>query len=227
VSVEWFLKLKEINSLTKMRQAQVKSKKEQEDRVSKLIYHRDEALTQTIKLKQELHETNEKLVETEHKIKLFSTQRQNLLDLGGDELKISQYESQIDSLEETGLGLLETIEESQSLIKDKKTFIAGVEKTILEIQEESLDEILKLDSEIKNIDLRLISLKDELPSEYQRILKKISEKNLAHGPFTRIEIGSCFFCRYKMSRIEESEIDMQKNLKICPQCSRIFLPYGA
>jgi predicted nucleic acid-binding Zn-ribbon protein len=52
-------------------------------------------------------------------------------------------------------------------------------------------------------------------------------KNLAHGPFTRIDQGSCFLCRYKISRVEESEIDMQKALKICPQCSRIFLPYGA
>jgi predicted nucleic acid-binding Zn-ribbon protein len=74
--------------------------------------------------------------------------------------------------------------------------------------------------------MRIKLIEDELPTDFKSVLERTLKKNLALGPFTRNENGSCFFCRYKISKLDESEIDMQKQLKTCPQCSRIFLPYG-
>lgn len=227
MSVELFFKLKEIDSLTKMRNKHLNAKSEQEDRVLRLNNKRQDALLQTAKLRQSIVSLNNEMGELEAKIKLASEQKQRLFDRGGDEKKIAAYSEEISSLEEKGLGILSSLEDLEQELEENKTFLNGIEKTIQEIGHEVQEDISRISTEISNIDLRVNLLMDELPPEFRTTLQKITAKNLAHGPFTRIEQGSCYFCRYKISRIDESEIDMQKNLKTCPQCSRIFLPYGA
>lgn len=227
MSVEPFLKLKEIDSLTKMRNSYLKQKNEQEDRVSRLNDKRQESHLQTAKLKQDLISTNNNLADVEKKISTFTEQKQRLIDMGGDDIKITAYTEQINNLEAKGFELLSHIEAIETEMSDAKTFQLGIEKTIQEILAEVSADIQKINTELVNSETRIKLLMDELPDDFRNILVKISAKNLAHGPFTRVDQGSCFFCRFKISRIDESEIDMQKNLKTCPQCSRIFLPYGA
>lgn len=227
MSVEPFLKLKEIDSLTKMRNNYLKHKSEQEDRVSRLNDKRQDCHLRTAKLKHELISTNNDLADVEKKISTFTEQKQRLVDIGGDDKKIASYQEEINTLETKGFEFLSNIETIENELSEIKTFEQGLEKTIQEIQSEVSGEIEKINNELVNIKTRLDLLMDELPVDYKNLLVKITAKNLAHGPFTRVDQGSCFFCRFKISRIEESEIDMQKNLKTCPQCSRIFLPYGA
>lgn len=227
MNVEWFFKLKEIDSLSKMRISHLKTIVEEQLRISKLNDRLQEAIAQTIKLKHELVLHNDKFAETEKKLKTASIQRQNLLDTGGSDQKIEHYTAEIERLENDGFILLSEGESLESQLKDNKTFISGLEKTILEINSEALPVIEKAQHEIKNLELRISLMHEELPDNFRSILTRVTNKNLAHGPFTRIEQGSCYFCRYKISRLDESEIDMQKELRTCPQCQRIFLPYGA
>lgn len=227
MSVEQFSKLKEIDSLTKMKSSFIRQKSEQEDRVSKLNNRRQDSILQTAKLRQDLISTNNELVDLEKKMATLTQQKQRLMDIGGDEKKILQYSEEISSLEEAGLTLLSSIEGIEKEMEELKSFQEGIGKTISEIENEVRDDIEKINTEVTNIDMRINFLMEELPPDFRSTLQKTSAKKLAHGPFTRIEQGSCYFCRFKISRIDESEIDMQKNLKTCPQCSRIFLPYGA
>lgn len=227
MSVEWFTKLKEIDSLSKSKNLQLKTKKEQEERLSKLQNKKTEAESNLLNLKQTLIAKNTDIADLEKKLKNAAEQKQRLLDIGGDEKKVAEFAKQIEAFEEEGLLKLEEIETVEAEMKDSKTFIDGIEKTIQEIKSEIDVELEKIHQEISNADLRINLLLEELPSDFRLLLTKVSAKNLAHGPFTRIEQGSCYFCRFKISRIEESEIDMQKGLKLCPQCGRIFLPYGA
>lgn len=227
MSIESFLTLKEIDSLTKMRTTQLTAKTGQEKRLNELDLRRQETLIALNSLKENLISKHSEMADIEKKLKTSSEQKQRLMDLGGDENKIKNYSDQIASLENEGLDCLATSEQLETEINDKKIFLQGLEKTIQEIQKEVEEEITVIDKEISNLDLRLNLLKDDLPQDFRSILKSISSKNLAHGPFTRVENGSCYFCRFKISRIDESEIDMQKNLKTCPQCTRIFLPYGS
>jgi predicted nucleic acid-binding Zn-ribbon protein len=148
------------------------------------------------------------------------------MDYGGDEKKIQAFTSEIAEQEGRGLEILGELELNEQERNDAKTFLAGIEKTIADIESEVKGEIGKEEEQIKIIDFRLSGLREDLPSDFKQLLEKLLSKNLAHGPFTRIDQGSCLFCRYKISRIDESEIDMQKKLKTCPQCSRIFIPYG-
>lgn len=227
MSVEWFSKLKEINSLTKMKEGLLKRKADEENRVSVLEKRRLETIEQSNRTKQQIVLVHDQMAELEKSLKNFTEQKQRILDIGGDEKKIAHYSSEIDKFEEIGLEHLMKIEELETELKEAKIFISGIEKTIDEIQRETASEIEKIHHEVENINIRVNLLKDELPSDFKSLLVKITNKNLAHGPFTRIEQGSCFFCRFKISRIEESEIDMFKGLKNCAQCERIFLPFGA
>lgn len=226
MNVEWFAKLREIDSLSKMRINHLKAKKDQEDRVSKLNDRRHDTLTLISNLQKEIMSINHELAATEVKLKTASEQKQRLIDIGGDEKKIQSFAEEINNSEDKAFELLASIEAKETEISDSKTFVQGLDKTIKEIYAEANIDIDQVNKEIENIDLRLTMLKDELPSDFKQLLEKTTAKNLQLGPFTRIDQGSCFICRYKISRMDESEIDMQKGIKTCPQCSRIFIPYG-
>jgi predicted nucleic acid-binding Zn-ribbon protein len=227
VSVEWFVKLKEIDSLGKMRFSHLKHLQEQQDRVAKIIERKDLTTSQSASLNLEVRSLQQNLFETEKKIQLSSQQISNLRDVGGDQSKIDAFTAEVSHLEDKGLELLDVIHLKKTSINENTTFLKGLEKTLHEISTEVDGEITKLNDEIKKIDLRLQLLEDELPSNFQQTYTRTKQKNLTHGPFTRTESGNCFFCRYKLSKQEEIEIDMLQSLKICTQCGRIFLPYGA
>lgn len=226
MSLELFSKLREFDSLTKMKLGHEKTIKENEERLIKLQERSKENDLQSAKLKQEILSSRQKLHEIEQKLKMFQEQKQRLIETGQPE-KAETYSPQIDAAEEEGLEILSLIENVENELKDKKTFHEGIQKTINEISSE-VEEIKSQEKvSIENLNLRMKLIEEELPAEFKSTLSKVIAKNLAQGPFTKIDSGSCYFCRYKISRIDESEIDTQFKLKTCPQCSRIFLPYGA
>lgn len=227
MSVEEFFKLKEIDSLSKMRINHLKIINDELNRITILQERFKASESEQISHIQEKVVLQDSLADFEKKLKNAAEQKQRIIDIGGDENKIQQFSEQITELEDKGFELLEKIEELEVLIQDGKTFRSGLTKTIEEISNDVAPVVENSQNEIKNLELRINLLKEALPDNFKNILNKVSSKNLTHGPFTRVEQGSCFICRFKISRIDESEIDMQKNLKTCPQCSRIFLPYGA
>ena len=227
MSVDWFLKLKEIDSLGKMRISYLKTIAQQNSRISKLLERREETNLESLTLSHKTRSLQQDLFDLEKKLQLFTQQRQNLMDLGGDQTKIKSFTNDIEKLENDGLELLGQQEEIQTRLDEIKTFQAGLDNTIKEIESEVSGDTKSQRNEIEKVDFRLKLLEEELPDNFQQVFRRTLLKNLAHGPFTRVDAGSCFFCRYKISRQDESEIDMQQILKTCNQCGRIFLPYGS
>jgi predicted nucleic acid-binding Zn-ribbon protein len=227
VSADLFFKLKELDSLSKMRIKHLSALSEQEDRLSKLTARQNEAHLQTEKLRQDNQAKRHELFEIEKKIQSMQEQKQRLIDIGESGPKVDSYLGQIDEAEEKGLSLLELLEANESEIKDQQQFLAGLTKTITEISGEVEETKAQEQRELENVELRMRLLEEELPSEFRSLYQKTVAKKLAQGPFTRIEAGSCYFCRYKLSKMDESEIDAQQKLKVCHQCYRIFLPYGS
>jgi predicted nucleic acid-binding Zn-ribbon protein len=227
VSVEWFLKLREIDSLGKMRINHLKLLDEQQGRVEKLLERKEMTILQTTSLSQELRSLQQNMFELEKKLKLSSEQKDRLHSLGGDENKIRSLEKEIEHLEIEGFELLDRQENIQKEISENKTFLQGLEKTIAEIELEVSEDKMVQEKELSQITMRLKLLEEELPSDFQKIYQRVLQRKLAHGPFTKVDSGNCFFCRYKISRQDESEIDLQQQLKACHQCGRIFLPHGS
>ena len=226
MSLEWFSRLKEYDSLSRSRMGFLNSIKDQEKRIEVLTNRKEDNLAQLSGLKADYIRLQQSLHELEQKLRIQTEQRSRWIDSGGDEAKRKSMEAELSKLEEDGFILLQKLDENERERQDIQTFLQGLEKTILEISLEAKNEITLFQNEITQIDLRLSGLIEILPGEFKDLLMKLLKKNLAHGPFTRMEEGSCFFCRYKISRVVESEIDTQKLLRQCPQCSRIFIPYG-
>ena len=65
MSTEWFFKLKEFDSLTKMNSNHQKSIKEQQERLSKLNEKRQEQLDEVSTLKKELYSVQQVYFESE------------------------------------------------------------------------------------------------------------------------------------------------------------------
>jgi predicted nucleic acid-binding Zn-ribbon protein len=226
VSAEWFFKLKEFDSLGKMKNTHLKAIKEQTERLEKLNIKRQDHLSEVSELKNELVSLQQVYFETEKKMNTAEEQASRLKDVGGDEAKITKFKAEAEACENSLFEMLERTESIQALIEEKKTFLSGLEKTFTEIEAEVKIEISQEKTAIEQATMRMKLIEEELPEDFRSTLERTLKKNLAVGSFTRIDQGSCFFCRYKISRTEESEIDMQKNLKTCPQCTRIFLPFG-
>lgn len=227
MSAEWFFKLKEYDSLSKMRINHLKAIKEQEARLESLNIKRQNKLDEVANLKSELHSLQQKYYESEKKMKSCEEQASRLKDIGGSEEKINTYIKEASEIEN---GLFEQLERTDSIhieLEAAKVFLKGLEKSFTDIEGEVKEEIHKNTLENSQVEMRMKLIMEELPDDFRRILESTLKKNLAIGPFTRLNNGSCFFCHWKISRVDESEIDMQRQLKICPQCSRIFLPYGS
>lgn len=130
-------------------------------------------------------------------------------------------------LEEEGLALLIRQQELENEIEDSKNFLAGFEKTLKEIHTE-INEAISKHTLLKDQYLsRAQALESELSDDWKRAYKRIQAKNPAHGVFSRIENGHCYFCRGAVSRPLESEVEAQLLLKACPSCDRLFLPHKA
>ena len=226
MSAEWFFKLKEFDSLGKMKNTHLKAINEQTERLDKLNIKRQDQLTEVSELKAELLTMQQAYFETEKKMNTAEEQASRLKDIGADQDKIAKFKSEAEAHENALFEMLERTEAIQGELEDKKMFLSGLEKTYLEIEVEVKAEISEQQKGIEQSQMRMKLIEEELPVDFRETLERTLKKNLAVGSFTRIDQGSCFFCRYKISRTEESEIDMQKNLKVCPQCTRIFLPYG-
>lgn len=172
MTVKPFLILKEIDSLSKMRITQLNAKTDQEERLKKLNDKRQGIEFEISDAKKQIVANRGQLDATEQKLKVAVEQKQRLIDMGGDEGKIAIFERDINFLEDQGLEYLGLIDEAEQKITELKTFLSGLERTLDEISQEVREETSKMGEEIKNIDLRLELLMEELPSEFKTLLDK-------------------------------------------------------
>jgi predicted nucleic acid-binding Zn-ribbon protein len=227
VSLDWFFKLKEFDSLSKMRINHLKAMKEQENRLSTLNDKRQTNVLQTEKLQHDAHALQHELFEIDKKMAESETQKKRIIDSGGSADEIATYESKIQELESLYFEKLSNQEQFDQEKADLKQFLTGLDKTISEIKLEVDEEILKEQKQVEQCDLRIKLLLEELPADYKNILEKTMARKLAVGNFTRVDKATCYFCKSNLSKMEESEIDLQHLLKTCKMCHRIFLPFGS
>jgi predicted nucleic acid-binding Zn-ribbon protein len=208
VSVETFYSLKEIESLKKMQLTHEACIHEQEDRLLKL--------QERLKVQElNIQTAQDEIVKIKSEIILLEKRLQDRLD----EVTKTNLESQ-------QWDFMIRIEELEKSIMEDQTFIIGFTKTMNEIDIEAQEIIQKENQELKNLELRIKLLIESLPDEVQVLLKKLQSLNLKFGVFTSIQDSSCRFCRRKLSRVEEDEIDIKLKLISCASCRRLFLPYN-
>jgi predicted nucleic acid-binding Zn-ribbon protein len=210
-----------------MKNSCLKAISEQEERLKSLNGRRQDQLQQLDQLTADYLSVQQTFHDKEKQLKTSEQQASRLKDIGGDEAKIKAFTAEAAKHEDELFGLMEKSELLQTEMVDTKTFLQGLETTYQDIKQEVDAGVKEQRTEIGRLETRIQLLEAELPDDFKNLLERTKKKNLAVGIFTKNESGSCYFCRFKISKNDESEIDMLKLLKTCPQCSRIFLPYGS
>ena len=153
------------------------------------------------------------------------------VDNATSEKQVSSAESQLkiqkdelSKLEEQGFVLLERFDEISALISEKETFIEGSAKTLRDISDEVEKECTPLRNEIDILNSRIANLSSELPADALTRVSKLLDKNLKHGPLTKLEGDSCYICRFTMGAVDKEKIEKNLSLKSCSSCTRIFIP---
>lgn len=222
-----FSKLKEYDSLSKKEQQLLGEIDQEKLRTFKIKNLIENHLSQRAEIKNKISSTNNLILEKEAQVKTLLEQKNRLIDQGLSEDKVKDYEQKIHQLESDAFALFEEVDQLESELKETITFETGARQTLAEIESEVNEAIVKKEQDITNIKNHLLSITEELPEHIKNLLSKMIAKKLTHGPFTKIADGACLMCRFKISKIDENEIDVHRNLKQCPQCTRIFLPYGS
>lgn len=221
-----FSQLKEYDSLSKREQQLLREIEQEKARIDKINSLIEGHLVRREEIKAVIVHKNSLILDNESQLKILSEQSTRLIEQGISEEKISEYQKKISDLEDQSFSFLEEIESLENELKESKEFELGARKTLLEIEDEVKEIIQNKKQELELLKSHKIEILDKLPENARNILLKLSERNLVHGPFTKIEGGGCMMCRFKISKIDEAEIDVHRLLKQCSQCSRIFLPYG-
>ena len=227
MSREAFQKLREIDSLLKMKNKELALVKEQDDRLSRLESQKNDRLDQKDQDKKLYTQTQQNLLEMEAKLKTASQQKERLSQYSPDDPKLTELSATIETLEIQGLELLSSLDEIEQRLKEHDIFLQGMNRTIDEISSEVNEDRSKHQKEIQNLDLRIDLIMGELPENFKLTYQRLMTKNFPHGPFTTVTGQSCYFCRSSVSKVEESEIDTKFAIIHCKQCGRLFLPYTA
>lgn len=222
-----FSQLKEYDSLSKRQQQLLREIEQENQRLTKINLLLEEHLLRRHEIKNKISEYNALILDKDSQVRLLSEQKNRLINQGTPEEKLQEYQNNIDLLESEAFALLEQVEILETELKETGEFAAGAQNTLSEITAEVQQVVGDKEIEVSRIKSHLADIMtNALSARVAAVLQKLMDKNLAHGPFTKIEAGACMMCRFKISKVDEGEIDVQRLLKQCPQCGRIFLPYG-
>lgn len=221
-----FSQLKEYDSLSKREQQLLREIDQENARIDKINSLIESHLTRRKEIKANIVNKNSLILDNESQLKILSEQTTRLIEQGSSEEKIAEFQKKISDLEEESFSYLEEIDALENELQETVGFENGARKTLQEIETEVKQLVQTKDQELELLKSHKNEILEKLPENIRNTLIKLSQKNLSHGPFTKIEAGSCMMCRFKISKIDENEIDVHKLFKQCPQCSRIFLPYG-
>lgn len=143
------------------------------------------------------------------------------------ETSIKHVEENLEDLENKGLELLEEIELNEAEIADCESFLKGSSETLEEITEEVNQFKNSHQKQIDVLEIRIQNLTSELPTLFRDKIIRTLEKNINISSFTRIQNGSCEFCKYTLSALDISNIEDKLLLKSCQSCDRLFIPQQA
>jgi len=234
MSAESFKILKEINSLSMRRNELLEIELKEKKRIVFIQNNRNDREELLAELEDKLKANKSELTQTENqintlsqKIEKDSTNLESLVDetsINSLHKQINEMKEKLDSNEELGLELLDSIEETEKEIIECKDFLKGSLETLTEIKSEVEQTIAHNQKEIDSLIKRESLLKEELPIKFKSKIELILKKNIQISSFTRIKSESCEFCRFNLSKMDIISIEDNLNIKSCQGCSRIFLP---
>lgn len=207
---------KELNRITKLEESKHLREKEQTLQIEELKNQ-----------KSLLQNTENRIAENQSKLTKSKINLSSLIDekeINALNSQISNLIDELDSLEDSGLNLIESIEKLEISIDEANTFKEGISETIYEIKLEVETQNQAVIDQINSKEARLEILLQELPDNFMKSYRRLLEKNLKFGALTKIVKNECYICKYVLAAAEIVLIEDKFNFKSCGACSRIFVP---
>lgn len=237
MSAEDFKIACEINSLMQKKKTLLDEILSEKKRITFIQKNREERQTERDNLTESLKKLKTNMQQVENDIASFQitlTKDQTHLNSVSSNEQLKNLESSIlhvkeklESLEDKGLELLEGIESSEFQAKECEDFLKGSAETLNEIQIE-VDIFTKShQKKIEILNSRIDLLLDELPPSFKDRIERVFKRNIQISSFTRIISGACEFCKFSVTKADESNIEDKLQLKSCQSCGRIFIPQQA
>lgn len=234
MSRESFENLKEVQSLLKQEKLHLDNISSEEKRMTHILRQRDIHL-------QELSEIEEqqKLIRSEmsHLEKALAQKDEQLqqakkaYDSAANQIQANSSSKQIATLSEVIeseqnelFQLMEKEETIQERVAEIKTFLAGVDNTIKEIQFEVDKNIAQEKKLIQVVDERVENLFSLCDKNIVFAFKESCKKHRYQNPLTQIQNKACRICNYMPEGILLSAIERGDEAHYCSGCYRLFSP---
>ena len=227
-------KLKEINSLDQENKLLNQKIATELKRVDKLLEMKKQRTLENETTLATINDTKNELQTIENEIASYSstlTKSESNLNNLIDEKEILALSAQIETLkdrinnlENRGLELLEHMTEYEEKVLTYKDFVIGIQETIDEFTNEIEEENKELYNKINVNQKRIETLYGSIDNNIKEKFIKLLNKNLKHGPLTKVVNGDCFICKYQLNSSSVIQIEDQMKLTSCESCQRIFIP---
>lgn len=166
----------------------------------------------------ELFIAEQKLSNTKEHLPMATSEK----EVNALEKEIATLTPLIETLENTGLELLEKIELIEIEIKEGEEFLIGSKETYdevkLEVDTENLVEEKELQNYQKRIDLIVPEIEKIFWTSYQDSSKDHKYKN----PLTFLVQGKCQSCKFHIDTTSEKGIEAGNTTELCSGCSRLL-----
>jgi uncharacterized protein len=191
--------------------------KKEEEKVLSQKAELDRLLKERRQKEKELEEETERVKKTEARVFEIKTNKEYqavLKEIEGAKKLNRQREEEI-------LGILERFEELQKVARQGEKELEGKRKEhellISELRERAAQFDQKMAAEVKEREERQKGIAPDLLGKYQMLLEK--RQGLAVAPVFN---GVCHACNMNLRPQLYIELQKQKNLILCPNCSRIL-----
>lgn len=137
--------------------------------------------------------------------------------------QIDSLTPRFDALSEESLETLEKMEELEASIKEKESFLTGLESTSKELHSEVEANIQARAQEIEALEQQIESefypgMRKEYIPDVKAARKKLFEKN----PFSPLKAKSCSKCGQSVDSFQFTALERGDELEFCSGCSRIL-----
>ena len=237
MSKEHFKIIKEISSLHTEMTSLSNSIKSQSDRLTKHHQKIDETKLEIQRLQEVIEQESPELSKKEAYIDKLSTNLKKAKDHQADlttEIQVLKSKQQVEEMsqilndeEEVYFSLIEIHERSQSLKDEKTTYLEGLNRSLVEISDDSKKEEEKLQLSYNTQKSRIKLLLNQIPSGFQKVIKATLNKKLNKSSFTIIKDFHCLFCGYQINKVDLDKLEQMINVITCSSCTRIIIPQAS
>ena len=137
--------------------------------------------------------------------------------------ELSELSAHKDSLENSILELIDTIDQLEEKIKIDEEYFKGMEDTIHDISLEAKEIINEEQADIKKLETQIEGLLSEVPTDLLNVFTISRDKHRFKSSLATIQGNSCSKCRSQIASAEVETFNKTKAHMICSGCKRLLL----